>query len=86
MKQFYLKIKKLKSLDLKNVKRYKVWKDTYKLEFTEKEYLKKIFKKHQIGEKINILNIDTKPIDATDKKEIKYHQFRTIFKNTICKS
>ncbi len=66
--------------DAKNVKeRYKVWKDTYKQEFTEKGIFEENIQAYQIGKDKYTLDIDTKPIDATDKKG-KYHQFRTILR------
>ncbi|MCT7644454.1 N-6 DNA methylase [Aliarcobacter butzleri] len=73
--------KELKSFkDAKNVKeRYKVWKDTYKQEFTEKGIFEENIQAYQIGKDKYTLDIDTKPIDATDKKG-KYHQFRTILR------
>lgn len=76
-----LENKELKSFkDAKNVKeRYKVWKDTYKLEFTEKGIFEENIQAYQIGKDKYTLDIDTKPIDATDKKG-KYHQFRTILR------
>lgn len=76
-----LENKELKNFrDVKNVKeRYKVWKDTYKLEFTEKGIFEENIQAYQIGKDKYTLDIDTKPIDATDKKG-KYHQFRTILR------
>ena len=76
-----LENKELKSFkDAKNVKeRYKVWKDTYKQEFTEKGIFEENIQAYQIGKDKYTLDIDTKPIDATDKKG-KYHQFRTILR------
>jgi type I restriction-modification system DNA methylase subunit len=66
--------------DAKNVKeRYKVWKDTYKLEYTEKGLFEENIQAYQIGKDKYTLAIDTKPIDASDKKG-KYHQFRTILR------
>lgn len=76
-----LENKELKSFrDAKNAKeRYKVWKDTYKQEFTEKGIFEENIQAYQIGKDKYTLDIDTKPIDATDKKG-KYHQFRTILR------
>lgn len=66
--------------DAKNVKeRFKVWKNTYKLEFTEKGLFEENIQAYQIGKDKYTLEIDTKPIDASDKKG-KYHQFRTILR------
>ena len=72
---------KLKAFkDAKNVKeRFKVWKDTYKLEFTEKGLFEENIQAYQIGKDKYTLDIDTKLIDASDKKG-KYHQFRTILR------
>lgn len=66
--------------DAKNVKeRFRVWKDTYKLEYTEKGIFEENIQAYQIGKDKYTLNIDTKPIGAGDKKG-KYHQFRTILR------
>ncbi|QQD21114.1 N-6 DNA methylase [Oceanospirillaceae bacterium ASx5O] len=66
--------------DAKNVKeRYKVWKDTYKLEKTEKGLFEGNIQAYQIGKEKYTLDIDTDPINASDKKG-KYHQFRTILR------
>lgn len=72
---------KLKAFkDAKNVKeRFKVWKDTYKLEFTEKGLFEENIQAYQIGKDKYTLDIDTKLIDASDQKG-KYHQFRTILR------
>jgi type I restriction-modification system DNA methylase subunit/restriction endonuclease S subunit len=72
---------KLKAFkDAKNVKeRFKVWKDTYKFEFTEKGLFEENIQAYQIGKDKYTLDIDTKLIDASDKKG-KYHQFRTILR------
>jgi type I restriction enzyme M protein len=72
---------KLKTFkDAKNVKeRYRVWKETYLLEFTEKGLFEENIQAYQIGKDKYTLDIDTKIIDATDKKG-KYHQFRTILR------
>lgn len=73
--------KELKSFkDAKNVKeRFKIWQDTYKEEFTEKGIFEENIQAYQIGKDKYTLDIDTKPIDASDKKG-KYHQFRTILR------
>ncbi len=66
--------------EAKNVKeRYRVWKDTYQLEYTEKGIFEENIQAYQIGKDKYTLDIDTKAIDATDKKG-KYHQFRTILR------
>ena len=72
---------KLKTFkDAKNVKeRFRVWKETYLLEFTEKGLFEENIQAYQIGKDKYTLEIDTKIIDATDKKG-KYHQFRTILR------
>ena len=72
---------KLKAFkNAKNVKeRFKVWKDTYLFEFTEKGLFEGNIQPYQIGKDKYTLAIDTKIIDATDKKG-KYHQFRTILR------
>lgn len=73
--------KELKSFkDAHNVKeRYKIWQETYKQEFTEKGIFEENIQAYQIGKDKYTLDIDTKPIDASDKKG-KYHQFRTILR------
>lgn len=73
--------KDLKSFkDAKNVKeRFKIWQETYKQEFTEKGIFEENIQAYQIGKDKYTLDIDTKPIDASDKKG-KYHQFRTILR------
>lgn len=73
--------KELKSFkDAKNVKeRFKIWQETYKQEFTEKGIFEENIQAYQIGKDKYTLDIDTKPIDASDKKG-KYHQFRTILR------
>lgn len=63
--------------DLKE--RFGVWRDTYQLEFTEKGIFEENIQPYQIGKDKYTLEIDTRPIDATDKKG-KYHQFRTILR------
>ena len=66
--------------DAQNVKeRYKVWKETYQLEFVERGIFEENIPAYKIGKEKYTLLMDTKPIDATDKKG-KYHQFRTILR------
>lgn len=66
--------------DAKNVKeRFKVWKDTYRLEYTEKGIFEENIQPYQIGKDKYTLDIDTKPFEAVDIKG-KYHQFRTILR------
>ena len=66
--------------DAKNLKeRYKVWRDTYQLEYTEKGLFEENIQAYQIGKDKYTLAIDTKPIDVADKKG-KYHQFRTLLR------
>lgn len=73
--------KKLKTFqearDLKE--RFGVWRDSYQLEYTEKGIFEENIQPYQIGKDKYTLEIDTRPIDATDKKG-KYHQFRTILR------
>ena len=59
--------------------RFRVWKDTYQLEYTENGIFEANIQAYQIGKSKYTLAIDTKPIDATDKKG-KYHRFRTILR------
>lgn len=64
----------------KNVKeRFKVWKDTYQLEATEKGIFEDNIQAYQIGKDKYTLAIDTKPINSMDIKG-KYHDFRTILR------
>ena len=66
--------------DAQNLKnRFKVWKETYQLESTQKGIFEENIQAYQIGKDKYTLDIDTKIIDATDKKG-KYHQFRTILR------
>lgn len=66
--------------DAKNVKeRFRVWKDTYQLEYTEKGIFEKNIQPYQIGKDKYTLDVDTKAIEAFDIKG-KYHQFRTILR------
>ncbi len=64
----------------KNVKeRFRVWKDTYKQEYTEKGIFEDNIQPYHIGKDKYTLLIDTKVVDASDKKG-KYHEFRTILR------
>lgn len=66
--------------DAKNVKeRFKVWKETYQLEYTEKGIFEENIQPYQIGKDKYTLEIDTKEIESSDIKG-KYHQFRTILR------
>lgn len=66
--------------DAKNVKeRFRVWKDTYQLEYTEKGIFEENIQPYQIGKDKYTLDVDTKAIEAFDIKG-KYHQFRTILR------
>ena len=59
--------------------RFAVWRDTYKLEFTEVGIFEANIQAYQIGKTNYTLAEDTKPIGAIDKDR-KYHQFRTILR------
>ena len=59
--------------------RFTVWRDTYKLEFTEVGIFEENIQAYQIGKDNYTLAEDTKPIDADDKKG-KYDRFRTILR------
>ena len=64
----------------KNVKeRFKVWKDTYQLEATEKGIFEDNIQEYQIGKDKYTLAIDTQPINSMNIKG-KYHEFRTILR------
>ncbi len=64
----------------KNVKeRFKVWKDTYQLEATEKGIFEDNIQAYQIGKHKYTLAIDTQPINSMNIKG-KYHEFRTILR------
>lgn len=66
--------------DAKNVKeRYAVWKETYKLEYTEKGIFEENIQPYQIGKEKYTLDIDTKEIEGTDIRG-RYHEFRTILR------
>lgn len=72
--------KELKSFEkANNVKeRYKVWRDTYKLEFTTKGIFEENIQAYHIGKDKYTIE-DLMPIDAKNK-EGKYHEFRTILR------
>ncbi len=59
--------------------RFAVWRDTYKLEFTEVGIFEENIQAYQIGKDNYTLAEDTKPIGAVDKDR-KYHDFRTILR------
>ena len=59
--------------------RFAVWRDTYKLEFTEKGIFEDNIQAYHIGKSKYTLAEDTKPIVADDK-DSKYHDFRTILR------
>lgn len=64
-----------------NVKeRYKVWKEIYHLEYTEKGIFESNILPYQIGKNKYTLEIDTKPITSFDMRG-KYHDFRTILRS-----
>lgn len=64
-----------------NVKeRYKVWKEIYHLEYTEKGIFESNILPYQIGKNKYTLEIDTKPITSCDMRG-KYHDFRTILRS-----
>ena len=59
--------------------RFAVWRDTYKLEYTEVGIFEKTIQAYDIGKDNYTLAEDTKPIDAPDK-EGKYDRFRRILR------
>ena len=59
--------------------RFAVWRDTYKLEYTEVGIFEKTIQAYDIGKDNYTLAEDTKPIGAIDK-DSKYHDFRTILR------
>ena len=64
----------------KNVKeRFKVWKNTYQLEATDKGIFEDNIQAYQIGKDKYTLAIDTQPINSMNIKG-KYHEFRTILR------
>ena len=66
--------------DAKNVKeRYKVWRDTYNLEYTETGIFEDNVQAYLIGKEKYTLAHDTKPIGSTDKKG-KHKQFEDILR------
>ena len=80
-KQILADYPQLKSFkDAKNVKeRFKVWKETYQLEYTEKGIFEENILPYSIGKDKYTLAIDTKEMDSKDIIG-KYHQFRTILR------
>ena len=59
--------------------RFAVWRDTYKLEFTEVGLFELNIQSYQIGKDNYTLAEDTKPI-GINEKDSKYHDFRTILR------
>ena len=59
--------------------RFAVWRDTYKLEFTEVGLFEPNIQSYQIGKDNYTLAEDTKPI-GINEKDSKYHNFRTILR------
>ena len=59
--------------------RFAVWRDTYKLEFTEVGIFENNIQAYQIGKDNYTLSEDTKPVGVVDKDR-KYHDFRTILR------
>ena len=59
--------------------RFAVWRDTYKLEYTEAGIFEANIQAYQIGKNNYTLANDTKATEAADK-EGKYNQFRTILR------
>ena len=59
--------------------RFAVWRDTYKLEYTEAGIFEHNIQPYQIGKDNYTLVEDTKPIGVVDKDR-KYHEFRTILR------
>ena len=59
--------------------RFAVWRDTYKLEFTEVGLFEPNIQSYQIGKDNYTLAEDTKPIGIIEK-DSKYHDFRTILR------
>ena len=59
--------------------RFAVWRETYKLEFTENGIFEDNIQAYHIGKSKYTLAEDTKPIGAVDK-DSKYHDFRTILR------
>ena len=60
-------------------KRFEVWKETYKLEYTETGIFEDNIRKYEIGKTNYTLDIDTRPVRNKDK-DGKYHRFRTILR------
>ena len=66
--------------DASNVKRrYNVWNETYKREYTETGIFEQNIQAYQIGKNKYTLDIDTRPVTDKDK-DGKYHRFRTILR------
>lgn len=59
--------------------RFRVWKDTYRQEYTETGIFEDNIQPYQIGKNKYTLLDDTKPLDALDIKGA-YHRFRTILR------
>lgn len=59
--------------------RFKVWKETYLQEYTETDLFESTIQPYQIGKNKYTLQVDTKPLEATDIKGA-YHRFRTILR------
>ena len=59
--------------------RFAVWRDTYKLEYTEVGLFEDIIQAYEIGKNKYTLVEDTNPVDATDK-EGKFDRFRRILR------
>lgn len=59
--------------------RFAVWRDTYKLEYTEVGIFEENIQAYQIGKDNYSLTEDTKPIGIIEK-DSKYHDFRTILR------
>lgn len=59
--------------------RFRVWKETYQLEYTEKGIFEDNIQAYQIGKDKYTLAIDTQPINSMNIKG-KYHEFRTILR------
>ena len=59
--------------------RYRIWKETYQLEYTETGIFERNIRKYEIGKTNYTLEIDTRPVTDKDK-DGKYHRFRTILR------
>ncbi|MCT4614815.1 MAG: restriction endonuclease subunit S [Marinifilaceae bacterium] len=60
-------------------RRYEVWQETYKGEYTETGIFEENIQPYQIGKSNYTLAIDTQPVSNKDK-DGKYHRFRTILR------